>query len=64
MIGKLIVHAKTREEAMDKIYSALDEIIIEGVKTTIPFHKKVMKNEKFRSGIFDTKFIETFVFKD
>jgi acetyl-CoA carboxylase biotin carboxylase subunit len=64
MIGKLIVHAKTREEAMDKIYSALDEIIIEGVKTTIPFHKKVMKDEKFRSGIFDTKFIETFVFKD
>lgn len=64
MIGKLIVHAKTREEAIDKMYSALDEIIIEGVKTTIPFHKKVMKNERFRSGHFDTKFIETFNFKD
>jgi acetyl-CoA carboxylase biotin carboxylase subunit len=64
MIGKLIVYAKTREEAMDKMYSALDEIIIEGVQTTIPFHKKVMKNEKFRSGHFDTKFIETFNFKD
>lgn len=64
MIGKLIVHGRTREEAMDKIYSALDEIIIEGIQTTIPFHKKVMKSEKFRSGKFDTKFIETFTFKD
>ncbi|MEW5798667.1 MAG: acetyl-CoA carboxylase biotin carboxylase subunit [Bacteroidota bacterium] len=64
MVGKLIVHGKTREEAIEKMYSALDEIIIEGVKTTIPFHKKVMKNERFRSGIFDTKFIETFNFKD
>jgi len=64
MIAKLIVHGKNREEALDKMYSALDEIIIEGVQTTIPFQKKVMKNEKFRSGIFDTKFIETFNFKD
>lgn len=64
MIGKLIVHGRNREEAIDKMYSALDEIIIEGVQTTIPFHKKVMKNEKFRSGHFDTKFIETFNFKD
>ena len=64
MIGKLIVHGKTREEAIAKIYSALDEIIIEGVQTTIPFHKKVMKSEVFRSGVFDTKFIETFQFKD
>ena len=64
MIGKLIVHGKTREEAIAKIYSALDEIIIEGVQTTIPFHKKVMKSEVFLSGVFDTKFIETFQFKD
>jgi acetyl-CoA carboxylase biotin carboxylase subunit len=64
MIGKLIVHGKTREEAIAKIYSALDEIIIEGVQTTIPFHKKVMKSDVFRSGVFDTKFIETFQFKD
>lgn len=64
MVGKLIVYAKTRDEAIDKMYSALDEIIIEGVKTTIPFHKKVMKNGKFRSGQFDTKFIETLDFKD
>ena len=64
MIAKLIVHGKTRDEAIDKMYSALDECIIEGVKTTIPFQKKVMKSEKFRSGIFDTKFIETFDFKE
>jgi len=64
MIGKLIVHGKTRDEAIDKMFSALDEIIIEGVKTTIPFHKKVMQNEQFRSGHFDTKFVETFNFKD
>ncbi len=64
MVGKLIVHAKSRQEALDKMSMALDETIIEGVSTTIPFHKKVMKNEKFRSGIFDTKFIETFNFKD
>ncbi|KAB2925016.1 MAG: acetyl-CoA carboxylase biotin carboxylase subunit [Bacteroidetes bacterium] len=64
MIGKLIVHAPTRQEAIDKMYSALDEVIIEGVQTTIPFHKKVMKSDRFRSGHFDTKFIETFEFKD
>jgi acetyl-CoA carboxylase, biotin carboxylase subunit len=64
MIAKLIVHAKTRDEAINKMYNALDECIIEGVQTTIPFQKKVMKNDKFRSGIFDTKFIETFDFKD
>ncbi|MFA6439028.1 MAG: carbamoyl phosphate synthase, partial [Bacteriovoracaceae bacterium] len=64
MIGKLIVHGKTREEAINKISMALDETIIEGISTTVPFHKKVMKSEQFRSGVFDTKFIETFIFKD
>lgn len=64
MIAKLIVYAKNREDAMNKMYSALDEIIIEGIATTIPFQKKVMKDAKFRSGIFDTKFIETFNYKD
>jgi acetyl-CoA carboxylase biotin carboxylase subunit len=46
------------------MYHALDEFIIEGIQTTIPFHKKLMRNEKFRSGDFDTKFIEQFKFKD
>ncbi|MCI0708059.1 MAG: acetyl-CoA carboxylase biotin carboxylase subunit [Ignavibacteriae bacterium] len=64
LIAKLIVHSSTREEAVEKMYHALDEFVIEGVKTTIPFHRKLMKNDRFRSGKFDTKFIETFDFKD
>ena len=58
MISKLIVVAQTREEAITKMERALDEYIIEGIKTTIPFHKKLMKNERFRSGNFTTKFME------
>ena len=58
MISKLIVVAQTREEAITKMERALDEYIIEGVKTTIPFHKKLMKHERFRSGNFTTKFLE------
>ena len=58
MIAKLIVVAQTREEAITKMERALDEYIIEGVKTTIPFHQRLMKNEKFRSGDFTTKFME------
>jgi len=64
LIAKLIVKGKTREEAVTKMYYALDEFIIEGIKTTIPFHKKLMLDEKFRSGNFDTKFIESFVFEE
>jgi len=62
MIGKLIVVAQTREEAILKMKRALDEYIIEGVKTTIPFHLKLMDNEDFRKGNFTTKFMETFDF--
>ena len=58
MIGKLIVTARTREEVIAKMERALDEFIIEGIKTTIPFHKKLMQNEIFRSGVYSTKFIE------
>jgi acetyl-CoA carboxylase biotin carboxylase subunit len=58
MISKLITVAQTREEAIAKMQRALDEYIIEGVKTTIPFHQKLMKDEKFRSGDFTTKFLE------
>ncbi|MBY0349246.1 MAG: acetyl-CoA carboxylase biotin carboxylase subunit [Hydrotalea flava] len=60
MIGKLITVAQTREEAIDTMYRALSEYVIEGVKTTIPFHLQLMKNEDFRSGNFTTKFLETF----
>ena len=60
MIGKLITVAQTREEAIDTMYRALSEYVIEGVKTTIPFHLQLMQNEKFREGDFNTKFLETF----
>ncbi len=60
MISKLIVVARTREEAILKMKRALGEYIIEGVKTTIPFHQKLMENEDFNNGNFTTKFMETF----
>ena len=60
MIAKLITVAQTREEAIAKMERALEEFIIEGVKTTIPFHQKLMKNEEFRKGKYTTKFMETF----
>ena len=58
MIAKLITHGKTREEAILKMRRALEEFIIEGVKTTIPFHQKLMSNSQFISGNFDTSFVE------
>lgn len=64
MIAKVIVKARTRDEAITKMERALDEFIIEGIKTTIPFHKKLMKNEKFRSGDFNTGFLNDFDFSD
>ncbi|HHH52317.1 MAG TPA: acetyl-CoA carboxylase biotin carboxylase subunit [Bacteroidetes bacterium] len=60
MISKLICVARTREEAIKKMKRALDEYIIEGVKTTIPFHKKLMDDPRFVSGKFDTGFMEDF----
>ena len=62
MIAKLITVAQTREEAISKMERALDEFIIEGIKTTIPFHKKLMKNKEFRKGNYTTKFMEDFNF--
>tara|TARA_B100001057_G_scaffold192425_1_gene193381 strand:- start:928 stop:2256 length:1329 start_codon:yes stop_codon:yes gene_type:complete len=60
MIAKLITTAQTREEAINKMKRALDEFIVEGVKTTIPFHKKLMNNPEFINGNYTTKFMETF----
>ena len=60
MIGKLIAVAQTREEAIDTMSRALSEYVIEGVKTTIPFHLQLMKDESFKSGNFTTKFLESF----
>jgi acetyl-CoA carboxylase biotin carboxylase subunit len=64
LIAKLIVKSKTREEAVVKMHHALDEFIVEGIKTTIPFHKKLMLDERFQSGNFDTKFLESFAFEE
>jgi len=60
MIAKLIVTARTRDEAIDKLERALGEFVIEGVKTTIPFHQQLLQNEDFRRGVYTTKFMEDF----
>jgi acetyl-CoA carboxylase, biotin carboxylase subunit len=63
MIGKLITVAQTRQEAINTMHRALSEYVIEGVKTTIPFHLQLMKDERFLSGDFNTKFLEGFELK-
>ncbi|MEM6804987.1 MAG: acetyl-CoA carboxylase biotin carboxylase subunit [Bacteroidota bacterium] len=60
MIGKLIVSGPSREAVIAKMARALDEFIVEGVKTTIPFHKQLMLDEKFQSGVYATSFLEEF----
>ena len=60
MIGKIIVHAKNRERAIIRMSRALEETIISGIKTTIPYQMAIMENEIFQSGDFDTSFLETF----
>ncbi|MBP1650200.1 MAG: acetyl-CoA carboxylase, biotin carboxylase [Bacteroidetes bacterium] len=60
MVAKLITIAQTREEAISTMERALSEFVIEGVKTTIPFHQQLMRDENFRKGNFTTKFTETF----
>jgi acetyl-CoA carboxylase, biotin carboxylase subunit len=59
MIAKIIAVAQTREEAINTMERALSEYVIEGIKTTVPFHLKLMRDEKFRSGDFTTKFMDT-----
>jgi acetyl-CoA carboxylase biotin carboxylase subunit len=60
MIAKLIVHASSREEAIMRMLRALDEFIIEGVKTTIPMHKKILADPDFQKGDISTKFMERY----
>jgi len=60
MIAKIISVARTRQEAINTMSRALSEYVIEGVKTTIPFHQQLMRNEQFISGDFNTKFLEGF----
>lgn len=59
MVAKLITFAATRNEAIAKMRRALDEFVIEGIQTTIPFHKKMMDNPDFIAGEFDTKYLDT-----
>jgi len=63
MIAKLITVAQTRQEAINTMHRALSEYVIEGIKTTIPFHLQLMKDERFLSGDFNTKFLEGFELK-
>jgi acetyl-CoA carboxylase biotin carboxylase subunit len=63
LVAKLITMAQTREEAIDTMDRALSEFIIEGIKTTIPFHQQLMRDERFRKGDFTTKFLEDFHLK-
>ena len=64
MIAKLITTAQTREEAINKMRRALDEFVIEGIKTTIPFHRKLMDHPDYISGNYTTKFMESFIMED
>lgn len=64
MIAKVIVTAQTRPEAIQTMRRALDEFVIEGVKTTIPFHRQLMDDPKYISGNYTTKFMEDFVLKE
>ena len=63
LIAKLIVRARTRDEAILKMERALDEFIVEGIKTTVPFHQRLMRNEAFKKGDFHTGFLNTWDFK-
>ena len=58
LIAKIIVHAEDRKSAILRMKRALEEYIIEGIKTTIPFHLKVLDNGDFQKGEYSTKFIE------
>lgn len=62
MIAKLICKAQTREECIQKMSRALDEFIVEGIKTTVPFHQKLMKDENFRKGNYHTGYLNEFDF--
>ena len=61
MLGKLIVHAPSRLDAIAKMRQALDEFVIEGIKTNISFHKKILASKKFRDSDYDTHFLEEFL---
>jgi acetyl-CoA carboxylase biotin carboxylase subunit len=61
MIAKLICHGKDREEAMNRMQRALSQFVVQGIHTTIPLHQRIFADEEFRTGKFDTKFMERFL---
>ncbi len=63
MVAKLIVHAPSRIEAINRMIGALDECVFEGIKTIIPFQRQILENADFQKGIIDTGFLENFQFK-
>ncbi|MFQ6613986.1 MAG: acetyl-CoA carboxylase biotin carboxylase subunit, partial [Fidelibacterota bacterium] len=63
MIGKIIVHAHTRERTINRMRQALEECIIEGPKTTIPYHQAIMRDPQFIKGEFDTSFLDNFKYQ-
>jgi acetyl-CoA carboxylase biotin carboxylase subunit len=60
LLAKLIVHGPSRADALDRLARALDEYTIEGVKTTIPLHREIVRNAFFRKGDYDTGFLEEY----
>ena len=64
LIAKLICKAPTREDCITKMQRALDEFIVEGINTTIPFHKKLMQDPAFRKGDFHTGFLDNFTLEE
>lgn len=60
MVAKVISHANTREEAIKRMHRALDEFVIDGIQTTIPFHKQIMEHEVFKAGKFNTNFLRDY----
>jgi len=63
MIAKLIAYGKTRDRAIRRMRRALDEFVVEGVATTIPFHQQLMRDDRFKNGTFDTRFLDDFELK-
>jgi acetyl-CoA carboxylase biotin carboxylase subunit len=64
MVAKLIVHAPSRSEAINRMIGALDECVIEGIKTIIPFQKQILLHNDFQSGNIDTGFLNNFIYKE
>jgi acetyl-CoA carboxylase biotin carboxylase subunit len=61
LIAKVITHGKTRQESLVRMERALEEFVIEGIKTTIPLHLRILKNERFHNGDFDINFMDSFL---